>query len=71
MELPGILEFTPKFFNESSKAWTENKIKCGSAYAYKCLYIHSNTKQCNKPITHSNLCKRHYILLLSYKTKTI
>ena len=39
MELPGILEFTPKFFNESSKAWTENKIKCGSAYAYKCLFI--------------------------------
>jgi hypothetical protein len=65
MNLPGISEFTPEFFNESSKAWQKNKIRCGASYAYKCLYIHSNQKQCKHPSTNSEYCKRHYILLKS------
>ncbi len=64
---PGISEFTPQFFDESSKAWLENKVRCGHSYAYKCQYIHSNKKQCSHPDTHSGYCKRHYILLKSQK----
>lgn len=67
MELPGISEFTSKFFDESSKAWLENKIRCGASYAYKCSYIHSNNKQCQHPATESEYCKRHFILLKSQK----
>lgn len=61
----GVLEFTPQFFDESSKAWLENKVKCGAGYAYKCEYIHSNQKHCKKPATNNNLCKQHYILNVS------
>jgi hypothetical protein len=67
MNMPGNSEFTSEFFNESSKAGMENKIRCGAAYAYKCSYIHSNKKQCEHPSTHSDYCKRHYILLKSQK----
>jgi hypothetical protein len=68
MNLPsGISEFTPEFFDEASKAWLQNKVRCGASYAYKCEYIHSNQKQCKKPITHSTFCKQHYILNLSKK----
>jgi hypothetical protein len=70
MELPGISEFTSEFFDQSTQAWLQNKIRCGHSYAYKCDYIHSNKKQCNQPSTHSNYCKRHHILLKS-KKKTI
>ena len=38
-------------FDESSRAWRKNKIHIGSGYfAYKCNYIHSNGKECNKPL---------------------
>lgn len=72
MDLPGISEFTPHFFDESSRAWQENKVRCGHSYAYKCLYIHSNKKQCHKASiykssTNLNFCKRHFILLKSQK----
>lgn len=67
MNTPGNTEFTPQFFDESSKAWMENKVRCGASYAYKCSYIHSNKKRCEYPGTHSDYCKRHYILLKSQK----
>lgn len=70
MNTPGNQEFTPEFFNESSRAWLINKIKMGSAYSYKCDYIHSNKKQCTKPSTIGDFCKRHYFLL-KYAKKTL
>lgn len=62
MNPPGNSEFTPEFFNESSKLWSANKIRCGASYAYKCDYIHSNKKQCIKPAILHNFCKQHYFL---------
>lgn len=62
---PGNSEFTSEFFDESSKAWLENKIRKGCTYAYKCSYIHSNTRKCEKAADNNELCKRHYILLKS------
>ncbi len=56
-------EFTPEFFNESSKAWMENKIRIGATYSYKCTYIHSNQKLCQKPALFNEFCKRHYFLI--------
>ena len=38
-------------FDESSREWRKNKIHLGSGYfAYRCNYIHSNGKECNKPL---------------------
>jgi hypothetical protein len=65
MELPGNSEFTPQFFDESKKAWLENKVRYGHSYLYKCIYIHSNKKQCRHGATHSDFCKRHFILTKS------
>jgi hypothetical protein len=67
MNSSGISEFTPQFFDDASKAWQENKIRCGASYAYKCKYIHSNHKQCHHPATNLDFCKRHFILLKSQK----
>lgn len=67
MSSPGITEFTPEFFDESSKAWLENKVRNGASYAYRCAYIHSNKKQCNNGATQNDYCKRHFILLKSQK----
>jgi hypothetical protein len=67
MEPLGNSKFTPQFFDDSSKAWMENKIRCGAAYSYKCSYIHSNQKQCKYPATQFDFCKRHFILLKSQK----
>ncbi len=65
MSLPGNSEFTAAFFDESSKAWMENKIRVGHSYAYKCEYIHSNKTRCEHPATKDKYCKRHYIVLKS------
>lgn len=38
-------------FDGASKAWRQNKINLGGGqFAYKCLYIHSDGKQCHKPV---------------------
>ena len=62
MNIPGNSEFTSDFFDESSRAWLSNKVRCGSSYAYKCAYIHSNTKQCIKSAVLHDFCKQHYVL---------
>lgn len=38
-------------FDEASAAWRANKKPIGGGwFAYKCEYIHSNGKQCNKTV---------------------
>jgi hypothetical protein len=38
-------------FDEASQAWRANKKYLGGGmFAYKCLYIHSNGKQCTKAV---------------------
>ena len=69
MELPGNSEFTSDFFDQSSQSWLQNKIRHGAAYSYKCLYIHSNKKQCHHAATHNDYCKRHHILLKSQQKR--
>jgi hypothetical protein len=36
-------------FDMASKEWRKNKVSLGNGYfAYRCKYIHSNGKPCNK-----------------------
>ncbi len=38
-------------FDEASKEWRKNKVYVGKGmFVYKCQYIHTNKKICNKPI---------------------
>ncbi len=67
-DLPGNSEFTAEFFEESSRAWMENKVRKGQFVLYKCAYIHSNTRHCSSGATHSGFCKRHYVYLKSTKS---
>jgi hypothetical protein len=65
--LPGNSEFTAEFFEESSRAWMENKVRKGQFVLYRCAYIHSNTRNCSSAATHSGFCKRHLGFLKSKK----
>lgn len=62
---PDNSEFTSEFFDQASKAWLENKVRYGASYRYKCAYIHSNKKQCSKPVVSFDYCKRHNIVMKS------
>lgn len=47
----GNEEFTPEFFDESSKAWRENKkTVAGGWFAYRCQYLHSTGRRCAKAV---------------------
>ena len=51
-------------FDEASKAWRLNKKYIGNGmFSYKCQYIHTNNKQCNKSsyLNNYNFCKKHLI----------
>lgn len=38
-------------FDMASKEWRKNKVSLGNGYfAYRCKYIHSNGKSCNKMV---------------------
>jgi hypothetical protein len=63
MDLPGNSEFTADFFDESSKAWMENKVRRGAMILYRCSYVHSTTRKCSKPATICGYCKSHYIVM--------
>ena len=58
--MPGIDEFTPQYFDESSKAWMANKIRVGAGMVYRCSYAVSSTRQCPKAAeTGGQFCETH------------
>lgn len=58
--MPGIDEFTPQYFDDSSKAWMANKIRVGAGMIYRCSYAVSSTRQCPKPAeSGSEFCETH------------
>jgi len=58
--MPGIDEFTPQYFDESSKAWMTNKIRVGAGMVYRCSYAVSSTRQCPKACeAGSQFCETH------------
>jgi hypothetical protein len=63
MDLPGNAEFTVEFFDESSKAWMENKVRKGAMILYRCSYVHSTSRKCSKAATICGYCKPHYCVM--------
>ena len=58
--MPGIDEFTPQYFDESSKAWMANKLRAGAMMVYRCSYTISSTRQCPKAAeSGSYFCSTH------------
>jgi hypothetical protein len=55
LDMPGIEEFTPDFFDESSKAWMMNKKRAGCSYEYVC----KKEKCKNKCFKNTDWCKWH------------
>jgi hypothetical protein len=56
------MEFTKEFFDESQKAWRENKVHKGyGVFAYRCKYIHNSGERCKKPVCSHlcDFCKQH------------
>ncbi len=52
MEHNSLTKMNTEFdFDEASREWRKNKVSLGNGYfAYRCKYIHSNGKTCNKII---------------------
>ncbi len=49
------MEFTPEFFNLSSRAWLANKKRVGASYVYKCA-----VENCKSRVKRESLnCKHH------------
>jgi hypothetical protein len=65
---PGCAEFTAEFFDESSRAWMENKVRKGAMTLYRCSYVHSTSRKCSKAASVCGYCKSHYIVMRKRKT---
>ena len=48
------MEFTPAFFDSSSRAWLANKKRTGAVYKYKCA-----VETCGRMCKNSLNCKEH------------
>ncbi len=57
--MPGIEEFTPKFFDECSAGWMANKLRVGAMMVYRCSYALSSSRQCPKAAVDGTHCKAH------------
>ena len=56
----GNSEFTAAFFDESSRAWMENKKRKGQVYVYICTGVYKNGNKCNNAVvTREEFCKVH------------
>ena len=56
-------EFSPAWFDESSKAWMANKrkLKYNAVYRYTCQHHISETKKCGRDVYKTfNLCRQHW-----------
>lgn len=53
-------EFTPGFFDESSKAWKKNKKRNGSGYVYCCFHCYVKGYGCSKMGLYDGYCETHY-----------
>jgi hypothetical protein len=54
-------EFNSKFFDESSRAWMENKVRQGYQVLYRCTFTHVNQQRCKKACSSSSseYCLNH------------
>lgn len=62
--MPGIDEFTPKFFDDAISAWSKNKVRNGHCMAYMCTAITLQNKKCVRTASMKDgashpFCKQH------------
>ena len=64
-------EFTATFFDTSSKAWMENKVRNGYQVLYRCAFIYSNLQRCKGPCSASTseYCLKHKRMRKQHKVK--
>ena len=59
-KFPGNSEFSAKFFDESSKAWMQNKRRKGESMVYICAATCLSGKACvNSVISTTEFCRIH------------
>jgi hypothetical protein len=57
------VEFSPAWFDASSKAWMENKrrLKTNTVYKYICQHEFESGKKCGRDVYKMNdLCRQHW-----------
>lgn len=74
--MPGIEEFTSEFFDQSSEAWSKNKIRKGHCMAYKCSALTKEGNHCCKTAvmkdgTSDHLCKQHKMYNINKKIDSL
>ena len=54
-------KFSPEFFDESSRAWMENKVRQGYQVLYRCTFTHVNQQRCKRACSSSSseYCLNH------------
>ena len=62
--MPGIEEFTSEFFDQSSQAWMNNKVRKGHSMAYICTALTQEGKSCTRSAIlkdgqSEHFCKQH------------
>jgi len=62
--MPGIKEFTSEFFDQSSQAWMNNKVRKGHSMAYICAALTQEGKSCTRSAIlkdgqSEHFCKQH------------
>ena len=56
------MEFSPAFFDESSRAWLANKRKCANCtYKYTCDHTYESGKRCGRDVYKTeSMCRQHW-----------
>jgi hypothetical protein len=64
-------EFTPAFFDESSRAWLANKRKCvNCTYKYTCDHTYQSGKRCARTVYKTGaFCRQHWALAAAAEKK--
>lgn len=62
--MSGIQEFTSEFFDQSSQAWMNNKVRKGHSMAYICTALTQEGKSCTRSAIlkdgqSEHFCKQH------------
>jgi len=74
--MQGNAEFTREFFDQSSEAWSKNKIRKGHCMAYKCAALTREGNPCSKAAaikdgTSDHLCKQHKMYTINKKIELL
>ena len=69
--MSGIEEFTKEFFDQSSEAWLQNKIRRGHSMAYKCTALTQEGKSCKRTAVLKDALSKHCCIQHQYSKKRL